>query len=63
MKFYYSYLVIILPHTVQVFLFSALQRERRLSSQLRETLDEERSSQNEFSAREKAAIADMQVQP
>ena len=42
--------------------FSALQRERQLSSQLRETLDEERSSQNEFSAREKAAIADMQVQ-
>ena len=43
--------------------FSALQRERQLSSQLRETLDEERSSQNEFSAREKAAIADMQVRP
>ena len=58
--------MILLRHVSVIFFFSdfsALQRERQLSSQLRDTLDEERTSQSEFSAREKAAIADMQVQP
>ncbi len=47
--------------TFVFFSCRALQRERQLNAQLRETLDEERNSQSEFSAREKAAIADMQV--
>lgn len=40
---------------------SALQRERQLNSQLRDTLDEERGSLHETSFREKAAITDLQA--
>ena len=43
------------------FSSSALQRERQLSAQLHDTLDEERRSQHEASAREKAAIKDLQA--
>ena len=41
--------------------FSALQRERQLNAQLREVLDEERSSLHDTSSREKAAITDLQA--
>ena len=42
-------------------IFSALQRERQLCGQLRESLDEERGSVHDTSMREKITIGDLQT--
>ena len=46
---------------VNIFSYRALQRERQLNAQLRESLDEERGSKDDMSVRERAAIADLQA--
>ena len=47
--------------TTNVLSYRALQRERQLNAQLRESLDEERGSKDDMSVRERAAIADLQA--